>query len=62
VIVKDIASGKPDRTFTYDCAMWSHDNFTTDEKGYNVPVKGSNYCDQNKAWDLLGTKILDKAW
>jgi len=25
VIVKDIATGKEDREFTYDFAMWSHD-------------------------------------
>lgn len=45
VIVKDIAQGKEDRRFTYDFAMWSHDGFTVDEKGYNTPNPGSNYCD-----------------
>jgi hypothetical protein len=62
VTVKDIATNQPDRVFTYDYAMWSFDGFTTDANGYNVPNPGSNYCDQNKAWEMLGTRMLDKAW
>ena len=62
VVVKDIATKQADRTFTYDYAMWSFDEFTTDANGYNVPNPGSNYCDQNKAWELVGTRMLDKAW
>lgn len=42
--------------------MWSHDNFTVGQDGYNSPVPGSNYCDQQKAWELLGTNMLDKSW
>jgi hypothetical protein len=42
--------------------MWSHDQFTTDASGYNSPVPGSNYCDQAKAWELMGNRMLDKAW
>lgn len=42
--------------------MWSHDGFTTDDNGYNWPNKGSHYCDQNKAWELFGNGILEKAW
>jgi hypothetical protein len=45
VIVKDIATNQADRMFTYDYAMWSFDEFTTDANGYNVPNPGSNYCD-----------------
>ena len=41
--------------------MWSFDGFKTDDRGVFVPVKPS-YCDQNKAWELLGTRILEKAW
>ena len=41
--------------------MWSHDGYETDARGVFVPV-GNNYCDQNKAWSLLGTRILEKAW
>jgi len=62
VTVKDIATGKEDRTFTYDHAMWSFDGFTTEADGYNRANPGSNYCDQEKAWSLLGNRILDKAW
>jgi hypothetical protein len=62
VTVKDTLTGKPDRTFTYDYAMWSHDGFTIDDTGYHKPKPGSNYCDQKKAWDLLGNSMLDKAW
>ena len=58
----DTATGQPDRKFTYDYAMWSFDGFTTDSTGYNVPNPGSNYCDQNKAWEMVGNRILDKAW
>lgn len=53
---------KEDRKFSFDHAMWSHDNFTTDEKGYNHPKPGTNYCDQKICWELLGTSILTKAW
>lgn len=41
--------------------MWSHDGYKTDENGVFVPVD-PKYCDQQKAWDLLGTRILEKAW
>lgn len=60
--VRDLTGKEQDRMFTYDHAMWSHDKFTTDENGYNHPEPGSNYCDQSKAWDLLGQQMLDKAW
>lgn len=60
--VKDIIDHREDRTFTFDHAMWSHDNFQTDAEGYNSPKPGSNYCDQKKAWNLLGNGMLDKAW
>jgi len=38
VIIKDLVEDKDDRTFTFDHAMWSHDKFTTDEKGYHHPA------------------------
>jgi hypothetical protein len=50
-----------EKKYTFDHAMWSFDGYKTDERGVFVPVK-PNYCDQDKAWDLLGTKILEKAW
>jgi hypothetical protein len=50
-----------EKKYTFDYAMWSHDGFKEDDRGVFVPVK-PNYCDQQKAWDLLGTRILEKAW
>ncbi len=41
--------------------MWSFDGFTVDATGYNQP-SNPKYCDQKKAWNLLGTSVLDKAW
>lgn len=62
VTVKDLDTGKADRTFTFDHAMWSHDGFETEESGYHKPARGSNYCDQAKAWNMLGEGMLNKAW
>jgi hypothetical protein len=59
--VKDLIDNKPDRTFAFDHALWSHDGFKNDEKGYSYPVK-PNYCDQKKVWELLGVCVLEKAW
>ena len=42
--------------------MWSHDGFNSEKNGYNRPKPNSNYCDQDKCWELLGTGILKKAW
>jgi len=53
---------KEERKFTYDHAMWSHDDFDTEADGYNRPKPGSTYCDQVMCWDMLGTAILKKAW
>jgi len=50
-----------EKKYTFDYAMWSFDGFKEDDRGVFVPVK-PNYCDQQKAWDLLGTRILEKAW
>jgi kinesin family member 1 len=49
----DDGEDKADRTFTFDHALWSHDGFKVDEKGYNQPVS-PQYCDQKKVWELLG--------
>jgi hypothetical protein len=53
-----------EKKYTFDYAMWSHDGFDTNEKGVFVPKAGNpkNYCDQQRAWDLLGVRILEKAW
>lgn len=59
--MKDVVEGKPDRTFSFDHALWSHNGFKVDEHGYSYPVS-NNYCDQKKVWDLLGTTVLQKAW
>lgn len=53
---------KAERKFTYDYAMWSHDGFEIDGTGYHAPLPGSDYCDQKKAWEMLGEGMLDKAW
>ena len=42
--------------------MWSHDGFKTQEDGYNKPDAGSQYCDQLRAWDMVGIGMLEKAW
>jgi kinesin family member 1 len=42
--VKDLIENKPDRIFSFDHALWSHDGFKNDENGYSVPV-ANNYCD-----------------
>lgn len=60
--VKDLAGNGKERRFTYDYAMWSHDKFTTNAEGYNMPDAGGNYCDQAKAWELVGERMLNKAW
>ena len=53
---------KPSRSFTFDHAFWSHDGFTNDEKGYSHADPGGQYCDQKKVMDLLGNRVLEKAW
>lgn len=58
----DIIEKKPDREFSFDHAFWSHDGFTEDANGYFVPNPGSNYTDQKKVWELLGTGILENMW
>lgn len=35
---------KPDRTFTFDHAMWSFDGFKNDETGYSKATN-DKYCD-----------------
>ena len=44
--------------------MWSHDGYKTDSNGRYVPTgKGTHpYCDQTLAWNLMGEKVLDRAW
>lgn len=61
VMVKDLVENKPDRTFSFDHALWSFDGFKNDEHGYSYPVT-PKYADQKKVWELLGTSVLTKAW
>lgn len=44
--------------------MWSHDGYETNAQGTNVPNNMGQhpYCDQVKAWNLMGESVLDKAW
>ena len=34
-------SGQVKRTFTFDHCFWSHDGFSTDERGYHSPADDS---------------------
>lgn len=60
--MNDLTGEKKPREFSFDHAFWSHDGFTNNAVGYSVPNPGSNYTDQQKVWDKLGTRVLDKAW
>lgn len=62
VTVNDLTGQKAPRFFTFDHAFWSHDGFEAQPDGYLRPGPGSNYTDQQKVWDLLGTSVLEKAW
>ena len=61
VIVNDLSGEKPERKFTFDHALWSHDRFVNDDKGYSRGTDGK-YCDQDKVMKLLGNTVLEKAW
>lgn len=62
VIVKDLSGeGKPNRVFSFDHALWSHDGYRDNGTGYLEPIN-DKYCDQKKVWNLLGTTVLAKAW
>jgi len=62
VTVNDLSGQKPPKEFSFDHAFWSHDGFRNREDGYSEPLPGSQYTDQAKVWDLLGTSVLEKAW
>ena len=62
VSVNDLSGQKEQRSFTFDHAFWSHDDFTVDATGYNTPNANGKYTDQKKVWNLLGQSVLDKAW
>ena len=59
----DLIDKRPDREFSFDHALWSHDGFSIRESdGYAYPNPGSQYCDQEQVWQFLGVKILENAW
>ena len=62
VTINDVSGQKPPRFFTFDHAFWSHDGSVTEADGYSAPAPGSQYTDQKKVWNLLGTSVLEKAW
>ena len=53
---------KKPKNFTFDYSFWSHDQFTTDEEGFNHMVPGGPYADQTYVYNVLGKQILDNAW
>jgi hypothetical protein len=51
--------GNDSRKFNYDYAIWSHDGFITDEKGYfQLESPLSKYWDQQKVYNELGHELL----
>jgi hypothetical protein len=60
-LIDDDGEDKPDRTFTFDHAFWSHDGFNVEPNGYFSPAN-DKYVDQRKVWDVLGINVLEKAW
>ena len=62
VTINDLSGAKPPKKFSFDHAFWSHDGFEMRPDGYAAPAPGSQYTDQQKVWDLLGTNVLAKAW
>ena len=61
--MNDLVENKPPREYSFDHAFWSHDGFTIGPDGYAAPDgPSSQYTDQKKVWDLLGSKMLEHAW
>ncbi len=57
------ATGKEaEKTFAFDYSYWSFDGFEVKPDGYYSPLPGSNYCDQNKVFDDLGSGILSNTF
>ncbi|KAL3897622.1 MAG: hypothetical protein SGCHY_003288 [Lobulomycetales sp.] len=59
--------GKTDRkyepkSFTFDYSYWTHDNFRTDDAGFNHPNPNSNYSGQAELFKDVGGSIMDNAW
>jgi len=55
-----LIENKPERKYTFDHSLWSHDGFKNDEEGYSH-IDNPKYCDQKKVWTLLGERVLAKA-
>jgi len=51
------------KKFTFDYSFWSHDGFTTDDRGISVKDSSSSpYADQDLVYEALGKQVLDNAW
>jgi len=49
------------RDFTFDYSFWSHDRFSTNDKGYFEP-DDEKYSDQQAVFEKVGLEILSNAW
>lgn len=53
------SEGNEARKFNFDYAVWSHDGFVTDDKGYFKKDNAlSKYWDQEKVYEELGHELL----
>lgn len=61
-ILKSISPETSDRSFAFDHSYWSFDGYKIESNGYLAPEKDSNYCDQKKVFNDLGTAIVKNSF
>ena len=48
-----------ERTFDYDYSYWSFDGFEKQSNGYFTPSLRSNYTDQNRIYNDIGSHVIN---